>query len=1063
MRLHRLELSAFGPYAGTEVVDFDQIAAEGGFFLLRGDTGAGKTSVLDAICFALYGDLPGARSGGKDHLRSDHAANGMEPRVELEFSIRGRRFRVERTPVWYRPKKRGSGTMRANATATLQEDRGGTWVARGSKPQDVGDALKPLLGMDKEQFTRVAMLPQGDFAKFLHSTSEERGELLRRLFDTSVFDSAVEIATARHKELRDAAGQRLTRRDATVAELESGLEARWGRAALDLAVTPDRSAIDDPLPLAAGTPDWFGAVGREASSRVQRAEQDRTRADTQVKQARGAAEQARQAIQDQSALEEYQRRSTALTERANDEAHQRALLDSHERAGKVVPFLDAESRAATQVLDAAHTVAQAQSSLTPLQAPSGSEEEAWSSWQLAVDGLDTTLLHVDEAVEQADTLSRVGALASTGQEFTDLAQAEEQRAASALAVEAEAQAARKSAQTALTRKDQAAQRLQQARDAHATAEQILTQRGEEQIPAPDRDEERARAEHAEAVTVLQAARTAADLAAAVTKAKQQRDAARSKEREAYRAQIDLFTARSQAMAVALAQDLHDGEPCVVCGSTDHPAPASAGGEGSGEHSAPDLNTPDLSKAALDAAAALVERTRTAEERAQTALTAAEQRYEDAVISAKGLGIAAAEEAVAAADTVRRAIAAAWTAHRAAAERLATAQRELAAAQNTVKVSAEALESAAEAAQHAETVAQDAESRAKQALAGYTDAQAQLDAARGARITLARVTQALVNLCGAVGRHHEARTRSEHALNQNAHQRDTVRNHLLEEAQAQALRAGLAAIEAERAKLQELGGSEPIRRARAAREAGAHVPDQATLASLVEAADAAQGELGQAEQAVGTAATVAQDVTRAHERVQEADRELGPLLQQAATAKSVAELMAGNGENLKSMPLPTYVLAARLETVAEAATQRLAAMGEGRYRLLHRDAKQGNRHSGLGLEVEDLWTGAKRAPETLSGGETFMVSLALALGLADVVQEESGGVDVETLFVDEGFGTLDQQTLDEVLDGLDRLREGGRLVGIVSHVPELAERIPTQIRVSKTREGSTLDLVTATSA
>jgi exonuclease SbcC len=202
------------------------------------------------------------------------------------------------------------------------------------------------------------------------------------------------------------------------------------------------------------------------------------------------------------------------------------------------------------------------------------------------------------------------------------------------------------------------------------------------------------------------------------------------------------------------------------------------------------------------------------------------------------------------------------------------------------------------------------------------------------------------------------------------------------------------------------------------------------------------------------------VQRAHDRVARADRELGPLLKQAQTAKSVSELMAGNGENLKGMSLPTYVLAARLETVAEAATHRLAAMGEGRYRLLHQDGKQGNRHSGLGLAVEDAWTGATRAPETLSGGETFMVSLALALGLADVVQEESGGIDVETLFIDEGFGTLDQQTLDDVLNGLDRLREGGRLVGIVSHVPELAERIPTQIRVTKTRTGSTTSVVTA---
>ncbi|WP_291277871.1 SMC family ATPase [Galactobacter sp.] len=1081
MRLHRLQLSAFGPYAGTEVVDFDAIAAEGGFFLLRGDTGAGKTSVLDAICFALYGDLPGARSGGKDHLRSDHAADAVEPRVELEFSIRGRRFKVERTPVWFRPKKRGSGTVRANATATLQEDDGGTWVVRGSKPQDVGEALKPLLGMDKEQFTRVAMLPQGDFAKFLHSTSDERGKLLRRLFDTTLFDRAVEIAKLRHDDLRNAAGQHLTRRDATVAELVSGLEARWGEDALASAVTPEaletslpcgvashsvadgdrtsETVIPDPVPYEAGAPEWFAAVKDESTVRFERADVDRTQANARAKRARDAVESARSAIRDQTALDEYQQRTSALSERARDEAQQRARLDAHERAGKVMPFLDAERRAGTQVLDAAQAMIGPRDSVKSLRRSAHSDAHAWAAWQTDLDELETLASNVQN--QGQDTAAQVRAVASQAQEFTDLAQAEEERAAIALAVEAGAKAARKNAQSAVMSKEQAAQRLDKARDVQGEAERVLELRVDEQVPAPDRDEERAGAEHAEAIKVLEAAKQSADLAASVANAKQQRDAARSEERAAYRAQVELFTARSQAMAAALAQDLRDGAPCAVCGSTEHPDPAGDPATTTTTGSS-ETGITDLSQAALDAAAALVERTRKAEERAQTALTETEQRHDAAAIAAKGLRVAAASEAAEAADKARRDIAAAWTAHRTAAERLAAAQRDLAASQNIVKVSVEALEAADGAAQQALAAAEESEAKARQALGGHADAQAQLDAARGGRIALARVTQALTDLAGAVERRDEARARAENVLTETGHQRATVREHLLEATQAQALRTELATIEAERAKLQELGNSEPIRRAQAACEAGAAVPDQETVEKLGQATREAEETLAKAEQAVGAARAVGQDITRAHERVQAAERELGPLLEQAATAKSVAELMAGNGENLKSMSLPTYVLAARLETVAEAATQRLAAMGEGRYRLLHQDGKQGNRHSGLGLEVEDLWTGAKRAPETLSGGETFMVSLALALGLADVVQEESGGVDVETLFVDEGFGTLDQQTLDEVLDGLDRLREGGRLVGIVSHVAELAERIPTQIRVTKTREGSTLDVVTATS-
>jgi exonuclease SbcC len=158
-----------------------------------------------------------------------------------------------------------------------------------------------------------------------------------------------------------------------------------------------------------------------------------------------------------------------------------------------------------------------------------------------------------------------------------------------------------------------------------------------------------------------------------------------------------------------------------------------------------------------------------------------------------------------------------------------------------------------------------------------------------------------------------------------------------------------------------------------------------------------------------------------------------------------------------MTLSAFVLAARLEEVAEAASHRLLAMTAGRYRLAHTDTRRGGGRSGLGLVALDAWTGLERDTSTLSGGETFLASLALALGLADVVTAEAAGVTIEALFVDEGFGTLDEDTLEEVMTVLDGLREGGRLVGIVSHVAELRQRIPAQLHVRKARTGSTVEL------
>jgi exonuclease SbcC len=188
-------------------------------------------------------------------------------------------------------------------------------------------------------------------------------------------------------------------------------------------------------------------------------------------------------------------------------------------------------------------------------------------------------------------------------------------------------------------------------------------------------------------------------------------------------------------------------------------------------------------------------------------------------------------------------------------------------------------------------------------------------------------------------------------------------------------------------------------------------------------------------------------------------ELRPLADRAAQARSLADLAAGGGANTLRMTLSSFVLAARLEEVAAAASERLLKMTSGRYSLVHTDARRGAGRSGLGLLACDTWTGVDRDTSTLSGGETFLASLALALGLADVVTAEAGGTRIEALFVDEGFGSLDEDTLEEVMTVLDGLREGGRMVGIVSHVAELRQRIPAQVRVHKGQAGSHLSVRT----
>jgi exonuclease SbcC len=204
------------------------------------------------------------------------------------------------------------------------------------------------------------------------------------------------------------------------------------------------------------------------------------------------------------------------------------------------------------------------------------------------------------------------------------------------------------------------------------------------------------------------------------------------------------------------------------------------------------------------------------------------------------------------------------------------------------------------------------------------------------------------------------------------------------------------------------------------------------------------------------------IRRLGERLDEALESWLPVREEARRAEAIAQLVRGTGpENQLQMRLSAYVLATRLDQVVAAANERLGQMRDRRY-LLQRTGRAARRNAraGLGLEVVDQWTGEVREATTLSGGETFVVSLALALGLADVVTYEAGGTEIQTLFVDEGFGTLDEEMLDDVMDRLDELRSGGRAVGVVSHVSELRNRIPTQLHVTKTRTGSALTIRTA---
>ncbi|MFD1657310.1 AAA family ATPase, partial [Streptomyces caeni] len=332
MRLHRLDITAFGPFGGTQTVDFDELSAAG-LFLLHGPTGAGKTSVLDAVCYALYGAVPGARQNGQGMtLRSDHAAPGTRTGIRLDLTVAGRRLEVTRLPPWQRPKKRGTGTTTDKAESRLREydATGGTWKDLSRSHQEIGEEITRLLGMSRDQFCQVVLLPQGDFARFLRADAEARGKLLGRLFDTHRFAEAEKRLAERRRTA-----------EADVRDGDAALLAdahRMQQAAGDALPLPDLTPGDPGL--ADAVLSWAAVARSTARERLTVAQCARTAAES----ARATAERLLDDVREQARLQcrfaEARERAALLQDGA--EAHRRAQarMERARKAEAVAPALD---------------------------------------------------------------------------------------------------------------------------------------------------------------------------------------------------------------------------------------------------------------------------------------------------------------------------------------------------------------------------------------------------------------------------------------------------------------------------------------------------------------------------------------------------------------------------------------------------------------------------------------------------------------------------------------------------------------------------------------------------
>lgn len=1011
MRPNKLAITAFGPYAGTEVIDFGELGTRS-FFLIHGPTGSGKTSILDAMCFALYGVTSGAERDGKQ-MRSQYASPQQLTQVVFDFTIGQKNYRIERSPVQEIAKKRGSGTTTVAAQATL-------WHRLDDEPVEVlavgwshvTEAVEQLLKFKSTQFRQVVMLPQGEFRRLLTANSQERETILETLFQTELYH--------RLEDFLKAAARNIEKEVKELTLKQTGLLEEAGVTTLAM--------LEDTLTANQEQFDVYSRQVQAARDQVQQAQAYLV----QAKRDQSLIEERNQAAAAVASLESQQPMYVAKRQQLAQARQAQLITDSEQLVrDRHAEMLQAEQELADQqVLLAAAATAQ-QAAKAELAAEQAKDSERAKNQQEVV-RLESFTAKVQAltAVHQAlQTASHEQA--SAQQDLQTNQQQVDKLAAAVLKLTAERDQAKT---TAL---------LQPAWEAAVRDTAAIYRKGEE---------------------LYQLRQSYAAIRQELGQAQVRYDAAAAKYQTLQQHVAQLQDAWYQGQAVLLAASLEAGRPCPVCGSTSHPAPAYS-----------DVNLP--SQEALKQQQQLLQQLEHEWDESQAKLT--ELKIKQAALTTRGQELnndlkdkaaeplqqlkLASEQAQ---DQLQAAQAA--SAHLSQLEeQLVQRQVQHQQALQQLECSQAAVQSANMALEAARTVVAERERDIPSQLRQPASLTAALDTAKQRRDAMqaqfelaqakaqetmlvyeksqARVSAAGKSLATARCRDQETvKTFNERLHRVGFHDLDGY-------TAAKALIGRLPDIEQEIQAYDAVCFSASERYQRALKlAAGIDPPDIAGITAKLAAAQQYSDDLAKAANTLELTIKQQGDWL---ERSEQLAAKLTVLEGRYAVWGRLAEV--AGGQNPLRLSFQRFVLTALLDDVIVAANLRLRVMSRGRYGLrrlevpIHRGSA-----GGLDIEVEDAYTGLSRSVATLSGGETFLASLALALGLADVVQNYSGGIYLDTIFVDEGFGTLDPEALDLALQALLDLQSNGRLVGIISHVPELKERIDARLEVVPIETGST---------
>ena len=892
MRPHKLTISGFLSY-GTEVeIDFDKLSEAGGLFLIHGKTGAGKTSVLDAMSFAIYGELPGARKSLLKSLRSDFAQEATKTFVTFEATFGETRLRIHRTPAMEIAKQNGTGTTNKNATVTLERMVGGSWETMSTGAQEANPEIEKYVGLKADQFFKLILLPQGDFAQFLRSSSLERQKILQALFASEV-NLFLKVA-ARFKDLHIQA-----KNDEDAARTTTSNELIAIHTSIDNVFGEENDDIELP-----GGSDAASEFVTDLENDI-KAAQDAEQAATTAKDAAIAFEtEVSKAFENSSKVRDAKANLTKATkELASWRLKQEKYIVESTKDNKVVAYLN------DQILKLEKELA--------ANARIKEKVDKLKNQRAATIALQKDLT---KASISNDTLAK--AIADRAKEISEFEAAAKGGADSEVLIS--------------------------QLDAQIQTATIIFK------AAKDRDNARATIKTIEAELVdlkLEVVKTEADYESAELSA-------------------------DSAQASMLSAKLVAGSACPVCGSHEHPSPA------------PHADV--LSKAEI-------------------------KKFKDLAAAAKTA--------------------------------LSKKEVDLAAPQALLKLSLENLD------KKADSKSADIEGELAQLKVKLTEITKKLSDLKNAQTQIEKLNEAqnadkekLPTLAAEVVRlttqaASAVKTEKEIEVDLGIKAGETL--DVVDSTKVN------STIEIHRKLIDEF---EPIlANVTSANTAiktlttdpDAEVPDiNAAKAARIEA----EAELTQASQDLKALAELKKSLAPKIKQLAKAETALTKATEQTERMGKLSEHL--NGTAGQRIPLASYYLGHRLDQILVYANHRLIEMSRGQFALRSNPNKKGAGQNFLSISVFDSWNEGLRDASLLSGGETFAASLALAFGLADVVTNEAGGKSLESLFIDEGFGSLDPEYLNKVMESLEKLRESGRTIGLISHVEEMKASIPMQLEITK---------------